>query len=182
MSPRGYRSTLSVPLVTMNNFITPIVPSSSLRGFTGMPTKHVHGVQHVFLLITTCLLMLTVPTSGFCDERCEKANPNLHRIKGIWSNSFRGQTLNFNEFIQYLISASGNNRRLSPLRDNLVRMIREYRDCVMACEHAFSKRSNTHSNLKSRKSQLCNVLFRAQKQAQTVIPKQIYKHCFSKVP
>lgn len=115
----------------------------STRGFTSTFSLFFGGA---LLLI---VLNPVSSSSTLCETRCENAVPNLKRLKTLWHNVSKrvgGEDMPFPVFIQTLLIATRRNRRLRPLREELIEMLIEYKDCVKACEHQHSKRSGQYSS------------------------------------
>ncbi|ESO85364.1 hypothetical protein LOTGIDRAFT_154857 [Lottia gigantea] len=74
-------------------------------------------------------------------------------------------SVTFQDFIRSLISAADDRERMGPLRSALLGMVGNYRDCIVACEHQFSKRgspqlADDHIEVHSRLSILYLVLIK----------------------
>ena len=67
--------------------------------------------------------------------------------------------ISFTQFIQSLIYAAERYGKLSPLKRQLLEMVIEYKDCVKACEHQHSKRSDTHIQLPVTRQENCKYSF-----------------------
>ena len=52
--------------------------------------------------------------------------------------------MSFTYFVKSLIVASKKFSELNRLKRDLISMVVEYKDCVKACEHQHSKRSDPH--------------------------------------
>ncbi|KAL3835971.1 hypothetical protein ACJMK2_021430, partial [Sinanodonta woodiana] len=57
--------------------------------------------------------------------------------------------VSFRSFIKYLYIASQKYHRLNPLRDGIIAMVAEYRNCVKACEHQHSKRNGVDKHFRN---------------------------------
>lgn len=97
------------------------------------------------MVVVLSVVMMALPqTSALCEDRCTLAQPPLWtRLRALWSRSFKRvgeKRVSFEEFMLSLVQAS--DTQLPELRAALLNLIGWYQDCVMACEHPFSKRDN----------------------------------------
>ncbi|XP_005107201.1 uncharacterized protein LOC101851294 isoform X2 [Aplysia californica] len=107
---------------------------------------HVTSIsQTATVMVVTLLAFGLRPSACLCETRCEQSIPSLNRLRTYWSRSFKRvgeQRLSFEQFLLSLVQASENgNPVMRRLRSSILRIIGRYQDCVMACEHQFSKRS-----------------------------------------
>ncbi|CAL1545506.1 unnamed protein product [Lymnaea stagnalis] len=107
---------------------------------------HVSPLNQSATLIVVALLAFGLrPSLSSCENRCEQSIPSLTRLRSLWSRSFKRigeQHVSFEQFLLSLVQASDSeDSSMRRLRVSLLRIIGRYQDCVMACEHQFSKRS-----------------------------------------
>ncbi|XP_076455664.1 uncharacterized protein LOC143290219 [Babylonia areolata] len=98
------------------------------------------------LLVLLAVLSSVVPGQALCEDRCERVVPMLSHLRALWSRSFKRvgeKRVSFEEFMVSLVQASSNtgHSRAHRLGNALLNLIGQYQDCVMACEHPFSKRA-----------------------------------------
>lgn len=82
--------------------------------------------------------------STLCESRCENAVPYLRLLKDYWINIAKREASydrTFTHFIQSLIHVAGKTGSGVLLKNELINMVLDYRDCLKACEHQHSKRS-----------------------------------------
>ncbi|XP_041372388.1 uncharacterized protein LOC121385686 [Gigantopelta aegis] len=107
----------------------------------GMPTSYTELVKRIIHLFLACAVLLAPTAASLCEERCESANPSLHRLRALWTRMYKHSSTSFDQFVQSLVFSFNTERSLHPLMRTIVTMLGDYRECVMACEHQFSKRS-----------------------------------------
>ncbi|XP_052803064.1 uncharacterized protein LOC128233430 isoform X2 [Mya arenaria] len=121
-----------------------------------MPTKVMNSKGRIlsFSLLYGVLVMIVLnpaPVSPtLCESRCENAVPYLRRLKTLWHHLSKREgsdDISFTEFIQSLMYAARRYGKLSPLKQDLLQMVIEYKDCVKACEHQHSKRSGNSNGI-----------------------------------
>ncbi|RUS83760.1 hypothetical protein EGW08_008466 [Elysia chlorotica] len=111
---------------------------------------HVSAVyQSAPALLVPVLLLLVVccrPSLALCETRCEQSVPDLARLRGVWEQSFRrmgGRNISFNHFLLTLVreptEGRGGSRRI---RDFVLDVVGTFEECMVSCEHQFSKRSS----------------------------------------
>lgn len=99
--------------------------------------------QSTTLMVVTLLAYSLQPCVSWCETRCEQSIPSLYRLRAYWSRSFKRvgeQRVSFEQFLLSLVQQS-DDEVVKQLRSSLLRIIGRYQDCVMACEHQFSKRN-----------------------------------------
>ncbi|BFZ22237.1 hypothetical protein BsWGS_25276 [Bradybaena similaris] len=105
--------------------------------------------QSATLMVVTLLVFGLRPIFSLCESRCEQSIPSLYRLRAYWSRSFKRigeQRVSFEQFLLSLVQESDSeNEAIRLLRSSLLRIIGRYQDCVMACEHQFSKRNGRSS-------------------------------------
>ncbi|BFZ06271.1 hypothetical protein BsWGS_09310 [Bradybaena similaris] len=109
-------------------------------------TYHVTSMnQSTTLMVVTWLAFGLRPSWCWCETRCEQSIPSLYRLRAYWSRSFKRvgeQRVSFEQFLLSLVQQSASDDEVvKQLRSSLLRIIGRYQDCVMACEHQFSKRN-----------------------------------------
>ncbi|CAG5115693.1 unnamed protein product [Candidula unifasciata] len=117
-------------------------------------TRHVTSMNQSTTLMTVLTLLAfgLRPSLCWCETRCEQSIPSLYRLRAYWSRSFKRigeQRVSFEQFLLSLVQQS-DDEVVKQLRSSLLRIIGRYQDCVMACEHQFSKR-NQRGRGRSRK-------------------------------
>lgn len=121
-------------------------PSSLWGGPWGtVPGSSGRAAQGSVTLLLLLLLLSPLPTRALCEDRCERAVPLLGNFRALWSRSFKRvgeKRVSFEEFLVSLVQASITNgrRRTEGLTNALLNLVGQYQDCVLACEHPFSKR------------------------------------------
>ncbi|XP_059172607.1 uncharacterized protein LOC131953439 [Physella acuta] len=114
-----------------------------------MPDHATCLVQSATLILVTLLALVPRPCDGSCEVRCERSIPLLTKLRSHWSRSFKRfgeQRVSFEQFLLSLVQTSASDdQKMNNLRFNILYNIGRYQDCVMACEHQFSKRDGRWS-------------------------------------
>ncbi|CAG5131127.1 unnamed protein product [Candidula unifasciata] len=128
--------------------------------------------QSATLMVVTLLVFGLRPIFSLCETRCEQSIPSLYRLRAYWSRSFKRigeQRISFEQFLLSLVQESDSDDDVVRLlRSSLLRIIGRYQDCVMACEHQFSKR-NQQSQTYRQILKLPHVLPRSLRQISKVL-------------
>ncbi|XP_055860626.1 uncharacterized protein LOC106066607 [Biomphalaria glabrata] len=108
---------------------------------------HVSPVnQSATLMIVALLAFGLRPSFSSCESRCEQSIPSLSKLRALWTRSFKrvGENrISFEQFLLSLVQASDyDDWNIRRLRGSILKIIGRYQDCVMACEHQFSKRDS----------------------------------------
>lgn len=141
--------------------------------------------QAAALMVVTLIAFGLRPCNCMCETRCEQSIPSLNRLRALWIRSFKrmgDQRLSFEQFLLSLIQASDSTPALRRLRTSILRIIGRYQDCVMACEHQFSKRSTSSSSKGYILDSLCRrlLLYQVEVTSQQ-LPHSISQYCSSRV-
>ncbi|XP_070175291.1 uncharacterized protein [Littorina saxatilis] len=119
--------------------------------------------QGVVTLLVLVLMLGPTPGAALCRDRCERVVPRLANLRMLWSRSFKrvgGNRISFEEFMLSLVQASSNHSsRTRGLSAALLSLMNQYQDCMLACEHPFSKRGadrSTHRHTSTSPSSPCN--------------------------
>ncbi|KAH9498728.1 hypothetical protein Btru_004724 [Bulinus truncatus] len=108
---------------------------------------HVSPVnQSATLMIVALLAFGLRPSFSSCETRCEQSIPSLSKLRALWTRSFKRveeKPISFEQFLLSLVQTWDNEDiNIRKLRRSVLKVIGRYQDCVMACEHQFSKRNS----------------------------------------
>ncbi|GFR81129.1 hypothetical protein ElyMa_005917000 [Elysia marginata] len=118
--------------------------------------QHVTAVhQSAPALLVPFLLMIIVccrPCQTLCESRCERAVPDLGQLRTVWHRSFRwvaGRSISFEHFLLTLTRNPDES-----IRNLVLDVIGRFEECMVACEHMFSKRSTSTQRPRPLRSRL----------------------------